>query len=349
MMELCLACGEVQWERALLEALRDADETIEIHRFVDLDSLVAHVRRSSSTVFVVMSPALRGFAAKPIEALAGSGTRIVIIRDSVRPPWLDSSALDIRERDGLHFAAFAPELVQLARTETSAGDQESEGGCITVFVGSSGGVGVTTLAWLYAQSRAGSLLVDGNTAQPLCGFLAGADASSATLMSALATLLHQPDARIGDAPPARVLTLPVDGEGGLAARDADILLSAAAAQYAEVVIDAGVVGGSPFASACLERADRVVLVTTAEPRGVLRLPTAMRVVRREGLDVTVIVNRLRDSAVGSRHARSALRSLTERTCDATPRFVDDDPQQFDAAWIDGDWRKLQAAVGNLVA
>lgn len=340
---LALACGEVPWERDILEAIGQRPGFVVAKRYVDVGTLLADAKSGALAPVLLMSPAVRGFDAKPVLAVAATGVHIVVVLDSVRPPWLTTSGLDCRERTELHLPSLFEEFETYVMPDAGLAVDADPGGRVTVFAGVSGGVGVSSLAWIQSLRQPEALLVDAHTTQPLLGFLCGADADDATLLDALATRSTQPACGSG----RHVLTLPLGGAPELGEREASILVEAATAQYGETIVDAGPIGVSAFADALLERAHRLVLVATAAPSGVLRLPGALERVRRDGLEVTLVVNRFRESAAGSRHARVAIRGLVERSCGLSPVFVDEDPE-FDAGWLDGEWCKPLASVGRLV-
>lgn len=345
---LALGCGEVPWEREIVQLASQHDELTIARRYVDVPSMVQDLRSGVLGSVLLLSPAVRGFDAKPVMALAEAGAQMVVLLDTVRPPWLLASDLDVREVAEVHFPTLVDELARRSRADAPMLDDRLGTGVITAFAGVSGGVGVTSLAWLHAQRHSGSLLIDGHTALPLLGFLCGEDATSATLLDATHALETDPGVRLSDhAARGGVLTLPLAGEFGLGEREAELVLAAAAAQYAHTVIDLGPLDTSPFAAAVIARSHQLVLVSTAAPSGVLRLPAALAQVRRAGLDITVVINRLRESAAGSRQARAAIRGLVERSCDTTPTFVDDDSALFDAAWLDGNWQRAMAVVPAL--
>lgn len=350
MAGLALACGEVPWEREILEAISQRQDLTVAKRYVDVGALTADAKVGTLGSVLLMSPAVRGFDAKPVLALAASGVHIVVVLDTVRPPWLSASGLDCRERSQLHLPTLLDDLERRANATASVTAETESSGRLTVFAGVSGGVGVTSLAWLESLRQPASLLVDAHTALPLLGFLCGAAATTSTLLDAVNALergSQESLAHFGIG--GRMLTLPLGGAPELGEREAGLLVAAATSEFANTMIDAGPLRMSTFADALVDRAQRLVLVATAAPSGVLRLPGALDGVRRDGLEVTLVVNRFRESAAGSKHARTAIRGLVERSCGLSPVFVDDDPQGFDTAWLDGDWRGPLNAVARLVA
>lgn len=340
---LALACGEVPWERDILEAIGERPGLAVAKRYVDIGALAADAKSGTLAPVLLMSPAVRGFDAKPVLALAASGVHLVVVLDTVRPPWLDDSGLDCRERSELQLPSLLDELEGFATLGPTARPDDGVTGRITVFAGVSGGVGVSSLAWIASLRRPSALLIEAHSDAPLLGFLCGADASTATLLDALAAQSPLVEHGID----RRVLTLPLAGAPQLGEREAVLLADMATAQFSDTIVDAGPISSSTFADGLLDRAQRLVLVATAAPSGVLRLPGALERVRRGGLDITLVVNRFRESAAGSTHARAAIRGLVERSCGLTPVFIDEDPA-FDAGWLDGDWRPLLASVDRLV-
>lgn len=334
---LALACGEVPWERNILEAIAQHPALAVAKRYVDVGTLISDAKSGALAPVLLMTPAVRGFDIKPVLAIAATGVHLVIVLDTVRPTWLEGSGLDCRERSDLHLPSLLEEFERCATRDDRTVDEPA--GRLTVFAGVSGGVGVTSLAWIQSLRQPSALLVDGHIALPLLGFLSGADAAAATLPEALRALETQPELTLaGQGVGGRVLTLPLGGMSELGEREAGMLVDAAAVEFSDTLIDAGPVHSSHFADALLDRAQGLVLVATAAPSGVLRLPGALESVRRDDLEITLVINRFRESAAGSRHARTAIRGLVERSCGITPVFVDDDAAGFDAAWLDGDWR-----------
>jgi MinD-like ATPase involved in chromosome partitioning or flagellar assembly len=245
-------------------------------------------------------------------------------------------------------AGLLDDLERYASSDTRVAPLPEAEGRVTLFAGVSGGVGATTLAWMESLRSPTALLIEAHVMAPLLGFLCELDADSASLLDALQALTHDPEGRlVTHAAGGRVLTLPLAGAPELGEREAALLIEAASRQFAHTLIDAGPLGNSAFAASLLDRAHRLVLVSTAAPSGVLRLPGALDSARRDGLDITIVVNRFRNSAAGSKHARSAIRGLVERSCGLSPLFVDDNPA-FDGAWLDGAWQELLQAVDPLV-
>jgi hypothetical protein len=344
-LSLALACGEVPWERELLEAVGQSAGFSMARRYVDVDTLARDAGSGGLGGVVLMSPAVRGFDAKPVLAVAASGAYVVVLLDTIRPPWLATSGLDCRERGEVHFATLLDELVRYAGSDAPEPAGGATRGAVTVFAGVGGGVGVSTLAWIDALRRPDALLVDAHVTHPSLGFLCGADADSATLLRSIAELSRDPDARLQDHVVAqRVLTLPLAGAEGFGEREATMLVDAAAEQYAEVVLDAGDLAGAVVSDGLWDRVQRLVLVTTAAPMGLVRLPGAIDTVRRDGLEINVVVNRFRESVASSSRAKSAIRGLVERSCGLTPMFVDEDSASFDHAWLRGDWQLVEQVV-----
>ena len=347
---LALACGEVPWEREVLEAIAQSAEPAAARRYVDMGALAQDAGSGALGAVVLMSPAVRGFDAKPVHAVVASGAHVVVLLDTIRPPWLADSGLDCRELVSVHFPSLVDELVRYADAGDQATDAAGAQGVITVFAGVGGGVGTTTLAWIHAQRHAESLVIDAHETHPSLGFLCGADASSSTLLQASSALLSDQDAQLrAHAIEGRFLTLPLGGSGELGERDASMLADACTEQASHTIVDAGALGDSTLGEALLGRARRLVLVTTGTPMGMVRLPGAVERSRREGLDITVVVNRFRESLASSGRAKSAVRGLAERSCGLVPVFIDDEPALFDHAWLSGDWRQVAKGVPGFSA
>ena len=346
---VALAFGEVPWEREILHSISAHPRLQITRRYVDVHALLADMKQGALAPAVLMSPALRGFDEKPVLELARTGVHVVVVLDTIRPPWLSGSSLDCRERSQLLVPSLLEEIEQIGEPVCVSQGSNTPTGELTVFAGVSGGVGVTSLLWISALRAADALVVDANVAAPMLGFLCGADAASAALREAVLAVGNGRQTDLASvAWQRRFLTLPLGGDRELDERDATALAEAAGTQFARVMVDAGAVGSSPFGDALINRAEHLVLVATAAPSGVLRIPGALAQCRRDDLRITVVVNQFRTSVADSRRARSAIRGLVERSCALTPIVLDDDREGFDRAWLDADWRTLTKAVPDLM-
>lgn len=342
--QLALACGEVPWERSAIEAV-EQQESLQLHRrYVDTASLVADARSGTLAPIVVMSPALRGFEERAIRALAASDVRLVIVLDSIRPPWLDGSGLDCRELAAIRWSSLLASLA--ADVPASTTPLPGDSGRITVFLGAGGGVGTTSLAWIAARASADRILLDA-AERPSLAFLAGADASSNTLVTLVRRLRE--DGAVDPRSVAidgRVLTLEPDAHLELSERDVDPLLDAVHAHGLHLVVDAGSLRGTGFAAALVARASTTVLVAAASPPGILALAHALPL--PDDRTAVVLLNRFRDSLGRGARGRTAASGLVERVCGVRPYLVEDAVDAFDRAWLHGDWTSLADSVPALL-
>lgn len=330
---VALACGEVPWERSIIEAIEGSPFLQVQRRYVDASTLLADARAGLLTPAVLMSPALRGFDDKPLRALAAAGIRPVVVLDTIRPDWLPGSGLECVELANVNW----PELLEslVVDTPSVAPDTTGQGADVTVFVGAGGGVGVSSLAWITA-SRSEHLLLVEAAAAPALAFLAGEDAASNTLRTLTDRLRidASADPRV-DAVRGNVHTLRHGAAEELSAHDAQLLLESAHRHGVRLIVDAGALPCASFPAALLAQASRVVLVASACPTGILALAqTLPTVVDRPHV---VVLNRLRDSLAPGTRGRVAIGNLVERTCGARPIIVDDAVAAFDRGWLHGDW------------
>lgn len=341
-MRIDIAVGEVPWERELLAALA-ANRDIEVgRRLVDLAAA------KDGTDLVITCPSVRGFT-EPNVAAVLAHRRMLVLLDSIRPPWLAELGLDVRDVDDIDFVGLVAECATIDPTPRLQLVRSPDRGRITAFVGVSGGVGVTTLAWTYVQSRPDALLIDCNTEQPAVALLVGNGARSSTLRSALQELEHRGSVdlrahahRRSDGP--AVLGPALHGDDGMAPSEFARLLLRAAEQFAEVVIDVGV-AGSALLDTVFDSIDHVVLVTVATPLGMVRLcsRTALWTQR----PTTVVVNRVRPSAAGSRHVATAMRHLVKTELGTVPVLVPDHVLDCDRGWLTGDWGAMATALDRM--
>lgn len=340
---LALACGEVPWERAVIEAAGASDGFHLQRRYVDATTLVADAKAGTLAPILIMSPALRGFDERTLRSLADAGSRPLIVLDSIRPAWLDASDLRCRELVGLHWPALLDALLVDAAPAPKA--PTGSAAQVTVFVGAGGGAGTSTLAWAATREAPDVLLIDA-AERPVLGFLAGADAASNTLGSVIAGL------RAGEhrdprflALDRRVHSLRPGADDEFTDRDVELLLDTAQAQGLHLVVDAGSWPCRGFAAGLLSRATRVVVVASACPPGILALA---RVVPQCSAPTDVVLNRFRDSLARGPRGRVAIADLVERLCGARPRIVEDAVSAFDGAWLRGDWATPAKSIPTLL-
>lgn len=340
MVSIALACGEVPWEREVIDAVAQSPAVRLDRRYVDVGAPGVDAKAGTLAQVVIMSPALRGFDAKPVLALA-SAAHIVVLLDSIRPPWLAGAALDCRELVATHMPSLIDELaaLPLSGASTSVVARSETGADIVVFTGTGGGVGTTSLAWLEFGRQPAAVIVDAASA-PALGFLAGSEAGTSSLIDALAALRRGGDGEVlGPEPAARVLSVATPDVDLLGTAEADYLLDVLQQRSVPVIVDAGAPPLSAFAQALIARATQCVVVTSASPMGLLRIPQTMAQITAPSS--RLVVNRFRDSLARGPRARAAIRDLVERTCGARPLLLDEDALGFDRAWIRGDWQTLR--------
>lgn len=342
---IAIACGEVAWERDILAELGRHDDLEVTRRYVDVAGIERDLPAGRLPPVIIMSPALRGFVEKSVHSVS-TATHVVVLVDSIRPPWLATSALDCREVLGLDVRAFVDGLAALAQVPGPGPTQpDAGGGAITLFTGVSGGVGTTSLAHLHARSVAGALLVEADTTHPSLAFLLGRTGSASGLADAIAAGVDAEEfARLAGA--ERALAMSPGEATDLVPADLLRLVDHVSRSGAEVVVDAG--SDPLLIDALADRCDRLVLVTAATPIGVVRACSlGPRLVRPAG-GVAIIANRARDSAIGGTRWMNAVRDIVERETGIDPVFVADDVPGFDRAWLTGDWRPLDGAVPHLM-
>ncbi len=341
---IAVACGEVVWERELL-ALAGRGGVLEVaKRYVDVAGIERDLQAGALPRAIVMSPALRGFVEKPVTALA-TATHLVVLMDSIRPPWLAGSGLDCRDVDGLDLDGLLDELATWADGPVAVPPRDDpELGVVTAFMGISGGVGTSSLAHLYAQATPHALLLDADARRPSLGFLLGRAAAVPGLFEAIHGDVAAADlTRLAGA--ERVLSLAPGEADGIATADLLRLLDEAVRCFPEVIVDTG--SDSPWLEALLARCDRVVVVAAATPLGVVRLCSDVNRLPRPLGGMAVVANRARDSAIGSSRWMSVVRNLIEAEIGVDPQFVSDRVEAFDQAWLDGNWQVLEGALPHL--
>lgn len=343
-MKIDVAVGEVPWERGLLAAIAGNRDVEMGRRLVDITAA------KDVGELLIASPSVRGFSETAMQRW-NAAARVIVIRDSIRPPWLDDSNLDVREIDDVLFDDLVSECARHDPTPRLRLVEKSDRAAITAFCGVSGGVGVSTLAWLYAQQQSGRLLIDCNLAQPALGLLVGSDSHSSTLSSAIRELQHTGSVQLRDHVIARnrsaaVLTLPLhqpDSDDVLPSELGRLLVHASE-QFPEVVLDLGSLADARTEDV-LDHIDRLVVVTTATPLGLVRLCTNAGA--WSGLSSAIVVNRLRESATGSRHVATAIRSLVSGELGRTPTLVPDLVADCDRGWLVGEWGAMGREFGVL--
>jgi MinD-like ATPase involved in chromosome partitioning or flagellar assembly len=104
----------------------------------------------------------------------------------------------------------------------------------------------------------------------------------------------------------------------------------------ELVFDTAAPRRNAAALVTLEEADRVLVVASADPLGLVRLVAGVAELRDavRGVEPAVVVTRLRESALG-RRPQPAVSAAVRRHCDVEPWTVPDDPAVFDAALREG--------------
>ncbi len=323
--QIGLACGEVPWEREVLEAIRKYEDSLVSKRYVDMKTIQEDVRTGIAPQVLIVSPAVRGFAEKAIDQCRSANIRVVVLLDGIRPPWLLDSSCETYEFDDVNL----DELLQTALDRETAlpvriaSKRDSE---LVAFFGVSGGVGTTSMAWLAATSSTSNWFLESNTVTPSASMLLGLDATEGTMLGALQG--HD----VG-----RILTQPLCDPIALSIDDVDVLRTNARL----LVVDAG----SDWADAesLLQKAGTVVLVGDATPLGLVRL--VMLIPRLVGAvdHFSVIVNRVRPGVAASKHVARAICDVVERECGVRPVLVEDDRSAFDAGWLHLDWSQARAA------
>lgn len=343
-MKIDVAVGEVPWERQLLAAIAANQDVVMGRRLVDIAA------NHDLGDVLISCPSVRGFNEAAVRRWA-SHARVIIIRDSIRPPWLDASDFDVRDIASVSFGELVAECAQFDPTPRLQLVQAAVRAPITAFTGVSGGVGVTTLAWMYAQQHPDALIIDCNIDQPALGLLAGPRASA--LRVAVHELRRSGSMDIRRLVPLQqnkpaVLSLSMHGadHDEVSASDLTRLLVIAAEQFPEVVLDFGTLGQHPW-EPVLDHIDRSVVITTATPLGLVRLcAQSDRWSHRVGA-TAIVVNRIRESAAGSRHVATAMHNLVYTELGQQPTLVADHMLDCDRGWLVGEWGAMAQALGEL--
>ncbi len=299
-----LALGEVPWERDVLDAAERDCNVILARRYVDAEEVLRD--RAAPPEVLIASPALRGFSLKSLSAIGALGVRIIIIVDTIRPTWLADAGFTLVERAALDVEALFAGL-------TTQGPTQRRRGVRTVFVGTGGGVGTTTLACAYAGHVPGARFVEADASRSSAALLLGPDHPGVHPLSAQGTRDLVPTALQDEAHP--------------------------------VVLDGGV-----LQDACTWIDDmRLVLVTPATPLGIVRVCSAAETHSAHAAGLIIVLNRVRSSAVGSNRGGAAMRALVERATGIDPILIPDRTDLCDAAWLRGDVRLLRELAVPLLA
>jgi MinD-like ATPase involved in chromosome partitioning or flagellar assembly len=368
---LLAAAGE-PWEAAALELLARRGSGFTVHRrCVDLTDLLAAAATGMARTALVAAD-LPGLDADSVAALGRAGVGVVaVLADQADPgaaPRLRRLGVGTVLDAGLVGLAAALRDVG-AQTPPPAPGEPADGHAhqprharLLAVGGAAGAPGRTTvavaLAGELAHRGARVLLVDadpygGAVAQHLgvldgvSGLLSAARTANAGRLDAAA--LARAARQVGDTS-LRVLTgLPrPDRWSEVRPAAFDEVLDVAASMADEVVLDVGFSlesdGADPFGTApqrntmtlgALERADRVLVVGTADPVGLARLARGLVDLReaRPEADVSVVVNRTR-SSLGWPEAE--LRGMVEDFAGAVPvAFLPDDRAGADRALMAG--------------
>ena len=332
-MNIDIAVGEVPWERELLSALA-------LHPDLDIGRRLVDISRiDASAAPLIACPSVRGFTEDRLRQLMAERP-VIIIADSIRPPWLTEHDIDFHDAATVDFQQIIAQCANIEPSPRLQLVQQPNRGRITAFVGVSGGVGVSTLAWIHARKLPNPLLIDANTAHPSLALLVDVGECQSYL-EALQEYrrsggidLTRLTRRRGNGPV--VLTLPIDRDirGDLRNDERWRFLLAATTHFDDVILDAGDSGDDVE---LLRSVDRVVLVTTGTPLGLVRLCARAGLIRQHAQHVDVVVNRVRETAAGSRHAANAIRELVRSELELEPCLVDDDVVACDRGWLAGDW------------
>lgn len=342
-MNIDIAVGEVSWERELLSALAAHPDLDIGRRLVDL-ALVEH-----SATPLITCPSVRGFTEERIRRLMAHRP-VIIIADSIRPPWLIDHGITFHDAAVVDFQDVVSECANIDPSPRLQLVQQPNRGRLTAFVGVSGGVGVSTLVWTYARCRPSTLIVDANVLHPSLGMLVDAGVNRDSYRIAVREYLQSGSVDFDQIASqqrggACVLTLPIDEDvrGTLRDDDAWRFLLAATSRFDDVILDAGIVNDDVE---LLRNVDRVILVTTATPLGLVRLCTRATVIREHAQRLDIVVNRVRGTAAGSRHATTAIRELVRAELGQEPTLVEEDVVACDRGWLTGDW-DLELALAEL--
>lgn len=333
-MNVDIAVGEVPWERELLSALASHPDLDIGRRLVDIGLI------DDSATPLITCPSVRGFTQDRLQRLM-TQRPVIIIVDSIRPPWLTELGITFHDAASADFEQIVAECANIDPSPRLQLVQQPNRGRITAFVGVSGGVGVTTLVWMYARQRPNTLVVDVNSAHPALALLVDTRDNRASYLDALREYRRTGGVDFsrftrqrGDGPV--VLTLPIDRDVRSEVRTDDRwrFLLEATAHFDDVILDVGDIGDDVE---LLRYVDRVVLVTTGTPLGLVRVCARAGSLRQQAQQIDIIVNRVRETAAGSRHAAHAIRELVRSELGQDPWLVEEDVVACDRGWLAGDW------------
>lgn len=337
-----IACGNVAWERELLDACARAGVD-HVRRHVDAAGLLAAVAEPATVArLVITSPALRGFAERALQGVAALAPTVIVV-DGIEPEWLAASELDIRGRADFDAetwiaAAMNASVAPLPAPATAAAPAAD----VTVYVGVSGGVGVTTLALEHAAAIDDCVVVEGNLRFPALAVAAGLPGDTRGWPEALEQ--QRPLSALHACGSVRVMpahTADVDPGPQTFAH----LLGLVPA--ARIVVDAGCLAHDG-AVAAIGLADRVVVVADASPLGMVRLCLAAPEIRALQRPFTIVVNRVRASATGSARPGAAMSDIVRETFGVEP-VLQEQTAAFDTAWLRARWpARAHPATGGAV-
>lgn len=343
-MNLDIAVGEVPWERRLLEAVA-ADPTVRLdRRYVDLAAV------PDAGGLLIVCPSVRGFTEVHLQRLARQRT-VVIIQDSIRPPWLQTTGLPLHDINNLSFGEFVASCALIEPTPPLHVMEHRDRGRITAFAGVAGGVGVTTLTWLAAEQRSDCVIVDGNLRQPGLALLAGNGRPSKSMSAAVRALQREDHCDLLEQVVHRargraVIAPPVDGSEPCSGEDLLRLVIAAADRFPQVFVDVGQFSVADQ-EGLLTQIDALVLVTLATPLGLVRLCAQQASWSHASHEVSVIVNRVRSSVAGSRHVATAMQNFVSSELGMAPLLIPDLPADCDRGWLTGEWGSMARQLATM--
>lgn len=308
MTRIGVACGAVPWERELLSAMAQRPDVSIARRHVDMTTLLRDQATADAPDVLLVSPALRGFDEKAFQRLMGSPTRVVVLTDTVRPPWLD--ALDVEQHDHATFDFTASLDRWLSEAPAEVVAENPGWDRLVLFAGTGGGVGTTTLACACVGRNASLAFVEADLSAPSAELLLGPGAEHHSMLP-----LHR-----------GVDSSHLPGAIQSALRDAS-----------RVVVDAGRLdldADLPWDSASL------VLVTPATPLGIIRVCASVEHLGHRTGPLAILVNRVRASATGSAHGGAAMRAIVERATGVDPILIPDRTDDCDSAWLEQDMDRI---------
>lgn len=369
-----LVGGGAAWETRAIEVLEQSPRVVLVRRCMDLADLLAGAGTGAASVAVVGAGVV-GLDADVVTRLRRDGLRVVVVLDPGGSPRESSERLTRLGVDRQLEAADLADLPALiegvvpepvlpspADGATAPGAPGSSGspGELIVVWGPTGAPGRTTVAVGLAAELAhrgrSTLLLDadpygGSVAQHLgvldqvSGLLAAARLANAGELDPLrlAGAARSLDGRL------RVLTGLPRPDRWVEVREAafEVLLEQASSLDPTVVVDTGFcleddpglyassTGRNAMTLASLQRADRVVVVGSADPVGLTRLVRGLHDLRDRLPEVTpwVLVNRMRPSLGWSE------RDLTATVAGVAPAsrlmFLPDDRPAADRALMAG--------------